>query len=249
MTVNDTYEATYAIPMHCESCVGDIKACLKDVPGIDSLNFDIDQQIMSVESSVAPSTIINALQRCGKDAIIRGAGEPNSSAVAILETFQKYTVDKKKDTAVRGLARIVQVGEHKTLFDITVNGVPEAGKYHASIHEKGDISKGVKSTGKVWHKFDEPIECFEQSDLGENLYSGKTFLSAPLPTWQLIGRSFIISKALNHPENESSSIKDYSFVGVIARSAGVWENNKQVCACTGKTVWEERKDALANNIK
>ena len=169
--------------------------------------------------------------------------------MAILETFQKYTIDKKKDTAVRGLARIVQVGENRTLFDITVNGVPEAGKYYANIHEKGDISKGMDSIGKVWHKFDEPIECFDKSDLGENLYSGKTFLSAPLPTWQLIGRSFVISKALDHPEHEPSSAKDYSFLGVIARSAGVWENNKQVCACTGKTVWEERKDALANNIK
>lgn len=30
-------------------------------------------------------------------------------------------------------------------------------------------------------------------------------------------------------------------VGVVARSAGVWENEKKVvCSCSGMTVWEER---------
>lgn len=30
-------------------------------------------------------------------------------------------------------------------------------------------------------------------------------------------------------------------VGVVARSAGVWENERKVvCSCSGMTVWEER---------
>ncbi|KAK2072327.1 hypothetical protein P8C59_006686 [Phyllachora maydis] len=33
-------------------------------------------------------------------------------------------------------------------------------------------------------------------------------------------------------------------VGVIARSAGMWDNDKTVCSCTGKTLWEERKDEV-----
>ncbi len=36
--------------------------------------------------------------------------------------------------------------------------------------------------------------------------------------------------------------------GVIARSAGVWENDKTVCSCTGKTLWEERKDELKKGM-
>lgn len=33
-------------------------------------------------------------------------------------------------------------------------------------------------------------------------------------------------------------------LGVVARSAGVWENEKVVCACSGKTVWEEREEMV-----
>ena len=31
--------------------------------------------------------------------------------------------------------------------------------------------------------------------------------------------------------------------GIIARSAGLFQNTKTVCACTGKTLWEERLEA------
>lgn len=31
--------------------------------------------------------------------------------------------------------------------------------------------------------------------------------------------------------------------GVIARSAGTWSNDKSVCTCSGKTVWEEARES------
>lgn len=241
---SDSFEATYAVPMHCVSCTDDISKCLKGIPGIENMKFDVEQQMLSINGNVAPSSIITSLQNCGRDAILRGAGKPNSSAVAILETHQY--VDRTKDTPVRGLARIVEVGKGKTFFDITINGVPKAGNYYASIHENGDISEGALSTGPIWHKFVEPIECNKISDLDPKLYSGQAFLKAPLNVWELIGRSFVITTNQEHKVNVNG---DYDICGVLARSAGVWENDKQVCACSGKTVWQERKDAIKNNIK
>lgn len=32
--------------------------------------------------------------------------------------------------------------------------------------------------------------------------------------------------------------------GIIARSAGLFENSKQICACDGVTLWEERDRPL-----
>ncbi|CAJ0826137.1 20122_t:CDS:2 [Entrophospora sp. SA101] len=29
--------------------------------------------------------------------------------------------------------------------------------------------------------------------------------------------------------------------GIIARSAGAFENTKKVCSCSGKTLWEEAR--------
>lgn len=37
-------------------------------------------------------------------------------------------------------------------------------------------------------------------------------------------------------------------VGVVARSAGIWENEKVVCACSGKTVWEERAQMVGRGL-
>lgn len=35
--------------------------------------------------------------------------------------------------------------------------------------------------------------------------------------------------------------------GIIARSSGLLQNTKKICACDGLTIWEERDQALANN--
>ncbi|SCU86223.1 LAMI_0D00980g1_1 [Lachancea mirantina] len=237
---DDVFEANYAVDMHCESCTKDIKTCLSSIPGLE-LNFYVPEKILNVKGTAAPSTIISTLQKCGRDAIIRGTGQPNSAAVSILETFGPVS---SNDTPVRGLARIVSANEHKTWFDITLNGVPHAGKYYASIRASGDISKGAQSTGEAIQKFDEPIDCDTPSDLGKGLYSGQAFLSASIPVWQLIGRGFLVTTNADHKPGSN-----YDICGVIARSAGIWENDKQVCACSGKSVWEERKDALNRNIK
>lgn len=36
--------------------------------------------------------------------------------------------------------------------------------------------------------------------------------------------------------------------GIIARSAGIMENTKKICSCTGATLWEER-DAVNSQSK
>lgn len=35
--------------------------------------------------------------------------------------------------------------------------------------------------------------------------------------------------------------------GIIARSSGLFQNTKKICACDGLTIWDERDRALANN--
>ena len=31
--------------------------------------------------------------------------------------------------------------------------------------------------------------------------------------------------------------------GIIARSAGLFENTKRLCTCSGSTIWQERQEA------
>lgn len=202
---------------------------------------------MTTEGTLPPSEIVRAIQETGRDAIIRGAGRPNSAAVCILESFD----DKDRLLPVKGLARIVSVGENDLFVDLTVNGLPK-GTYYPSIRVSGDLSRGALSTGSLFHEFpavtvelplnlSSAINAIGTSIIEKGLYSGQLFLHADLKIDQLIGRSVVFSSL-------KDSVADDSLVGVIARSAGAWENDKLVCSCSGKTVWEERGEALAKGI-
>ena len=154
---------------------------------------------------------------------------------------------------VRGLVRMVQVAPTHTLFDLTIRGL-SPGTYHATIRESGDIRDGPESVGNIWgwglwqreRKEFKPIKgvlgTVEVSKAG----SGSVFLDKPIQIWEIIGRSVVVSwkdskRGGSGKEGFDKQDAD-TLVGVIARSAGVWDNDKTVCSCSGKTVWEERKE-------
>ncbi|CUS11713.1 unnamed protein product [Tuber aestivum] len=180
------------------------------------------------KQEAAPSAIVSAIQDTGRDAIIRGSGKPNSAAVAILETHAKDI-----PSPVRGLVRMVQVSPKLTILDLTLQGL-SPGRYHATIRTAGDISRGAASTGDIWGRQESGKE--EEGDVpprGElgSINVGKSgtasvLLDKPIEAWEIIGRSFVVSK-----ERDGSFRPDGpdTIVGVIARSAGVWENEKTVC--------------------
>ncbi|KAI9820275.1 MAG: copper chaperone [Pycnora praestabilis] len=163
------------------------------------------------------------------------------AAVCILETHSSTVSDK-----VRGLARMVQVSPTLTLVDLTIRGL-SPGTYWATVRQTGDISKGAASTGSIWDvpeaqlKGDgSPKGLFGAVEVGKSGI-GSVFFDRPIQIWEIIGRSMVISRqcegALNNEDKNT-------LVGVIARSAGVWDNDKTVCSCSGKTVWEERKEQV-----
>jgi len=130
-----------------------------------------------------------------------------------------------------------------TLFDISIRGV-SPGTYHASIREGGDISRGPESVGSIWDMLRAKREekqargllgTVEVSKAG----TGAVFMDRPVHIWELVGRSIVVSKQQTGGMNKDDPD---TLVGVIARSAGVWDNDKTVCSCSGKTVWEERKE-------
>ncbi|KAJ2902619.1 hypothetical protein MKZ38_000286 [Zalerion maritima] len=209
----------------------------------------------------APSSIVQAIQDTGKDAILRGSGASNSAAVAILETYA-HTPDGKiikvpnvggnwvSPRRVRGLARMVQVSPSSTVIDLNVRGISE-GTYQVTIHSYGDLSEGVRSTGSVWKENGQV-----RGDLGkvvvDNQENGDLFVARDFQVWEVIGHALVVTKQnpSTNAEEEEEPMKndDDTILGVLARSAGVWDNDKTVCSCTGKTLWEERKDEVKKGM-
>ena len=147
---------------------------------------------------------------------------------------------------VRGLIRMVQVAPRMTIIDLTIRGL-SPGTYHASIRESGDISNGPESTGGIWdalhaHREKRPIRgvlgTVEVSKSGV----GTIFLDRPIHIWEMIGRSIVVSRRKGEVGEKFDKKDPDTLVGVIARSAGVWDNDKTVCSCSGKTVWDERQE-------
>jgi copper chaperone for superoxide dismutase len=167
------------------------------------------------------------------------------AAVCILESHSATVPEK-----IRGLARMVQVNKNTTLVDLTINGL-SPGRYWATIRETGDISEGAQSTGGVWEALKAKVLGREQprgvfgSVSVDDKGKGNVFLDQPVAVWEMIGRSMVVSKNREGPFRREDPD---TIVGVIARSAGVWDNEKMVCSCSGKNVWEERKEQVTKGM-
>lgn len=175
-----------------------------------------------------------------------------SSAVSILESFadiEETESEQQPDREVRGLARMVQVSSGQTLVDLTVRGVAP-GTYRASIREYGDLKEGARSAGPIWAGGEAGKELQQQRGvLGEIEVGqdgrGAAFVAHPFQIWEVIGHAMILTKQDEGGElvNDADTV-----VGVIARSAGMWDNDKTVCSCTGKTLWDERRDEVKKGM-
>ncbi|GLB05144.1 copper chaperone [Aspergillus tubingensis] len=244
----EPFQTTFAVPMTCEGCVKDVSASLKKLEGINKVEANLRDQLVFIEGTAPPSSIVSAIQATGRDAILRGSGTSNSSAVCILETHSNSVSNK-----IRGLARMVQVSSNMTLVDLTINGLTP-GKYYATVRDTGDISQGAGSTGGIWEAVkakvlgSEPVKeprgifgSVEVNDKGR----GNVFLDRPVAVWEMIGRSMVVSKSQEGPFRQEDPD---TLVGVIARSAGVWDNDKMVCSCSGKNVWQERQEQVAQGM-
>ncbi|KAI5928683.1 Cu,Zn superoxide dismutase-like protein [Camillea tinctor] len=266
--IKTPFQTLFAVHMTCDHCVKSVSDSLYSIEGITKVDANLKDQLVAVEGTAAPSAIVSAIEATGRDAILRGSGASNSAAVCILETYHhsnqggealvpasapeaSMNGSSASDREVRGLARMVQVSPTTTLVDLTVRGV-EPGVYNATIREYGDLKFGASSTGSVWAGHDngtssatQPRGVLGTVEIGKD-GRGAVFLDHPFQVWEVIGHAMAVSRQ----EEGQGQLKndENTVVGVIARSAGMWDNDKTVCSCTGKTLWEERKDEVKKGM-
>lgn len=142
-------------------------------------------------------------------------GSPN--ALVCMFEFFKGDMGWPEKTS-KGLARITPVQQNTLHVDASVSGL-SPGVYSVGLHEYGDLSRGIKSAGDV-------IVSLQDINVDND---GKANLNQSIKgeIWEWVGKSLCL-------QSDKESI-----CGIVARSAGVFENKKRVCSCTGKTIWEE----------
>ena len=208
---------------------------------------------------MAPSQVSRALKGTGRTVIVRGQGVADGqghsgAAVCIFDTYGNDP-SQQIPKGTQGLARFVQIDEETCLIDLTVEGL-SPGKHGVHIHELGDISRGWMSTGDHFNPTDVDHGDPEHGHVGDlgnvevdaNGWGDLVVESNRVKVWDIIGRSMVISERqddLGQGNTKESKWDGNSgpgiLCGIIARSAGAFENMKKVCACSGKTLWDEAR--------
>lgn len=161
------------------------------------------------------------------------------------------------DTAdkIKGVVRFSSVSGDQQVNGCVVDGVIDGltpGLHGIHIHECGDISNGCESLGKHYNPRntrhgspDNDISDRHAGDLGniEADIRGRAtfrFTDKVITVGDIIGRSIVVTEhaddfGLGNDENsmiDGNSGKRLA-CGIIARSAGIFQNFKKICACDG----------------
>lgn len=239
----------FAVQMTCQSCVDAVEKALKETEGVQSVSVNLAQEQVVVESTLTSFQIQEILENTGRRAVLKGQGSKAThlgAAVSVLETSAQ----------VKGVVRLTQVDENTCVIEGTIDGLMP-GEHGLAIHEYGDISDGCNSCGG--HFNPHGVEHGGPSqprrhvgDLGnitaaENGRARFRIEDDQLKVWDVIGRSCMVhenpddlgkgSTPQSHTDGNSGA---GLACGIIARSAGLFENTKKICACDGVTLWDER---------
>ena len=182
----------------------------------------------------------------------------SASSLSSSRGLKEGGAEKEATSPVRGLARLIELSDKVTMLDLTLTGLAP-GRWRASVRVTGDISRGRESVGGVWRGEGGDREGrLGDVDVGGD---GRAGLVGEVGwrVWEVVGRGIVVERVGEGDEGERGRERggrggggreeeEDVVMGVVARSAGAWENEKIVCACSGKTVWEEREEMVGKGM-
>ncbi|KAM9717667.1 LOW QUALITY PROTEIN: copper chaperone for superoxide dismutase [Menidia menidia] len=244
----------FAVQMTCESCADSVRAALEGKPGVASVDINVGRQEVLVESALTSAEVQALIEGTGRRAVLKGIGgaEPDlGAAVAMLAG----------GGAVRGVVRLLQLSEQKCLIDGTIDGL-QPGAHGLHVHALGDLTQDCLSCGEHYNPSGRshggPGDSERHAgDLG-NVVAGPDgrasfrLEDSQIKVWDVIGRSLVVDEGEDdlgrggHPLSKLTGNSGQRLAcGIIARSSGLFQNPKQICACDGVSLWEERDRPVA----
>lgn len=235
----------FAVEINNKFSEDKLKDLVNSQKGIKLLDVNLSKQHIILETNLPSGIVQEVLERSGNTVVFRGHGYSRGSG------HMSAAVVHVMGDNINGVVRLVQADRDSCVIDGVIDGLPE-GKHGLHINELGDLSVGCDSTGNHYnptneHHGNRTDKARHVGDLG-NIESGPDKRAVfrlqddKVKVWDVIGRSLVVDA------EEDTFQEDYVrnngiACGIIARSAGLFENIKRVCQCSGKTLWEERKEA------
>ncbi|XP_069500883.1 copper chaperone for superoxide dismutase isoform X6 [Ambystoma mexicanum] len=220
----------FAVQMTCQSCVQAIERCLQGIKGVQAVQVSLDSESVLVETTLTAEEVQNLLESTGRLAVLKGMGGSIERDLGAAVTMMEGA------NCIQGVVRFVQVSEDKCIVEGTIDGL-RPGLHGLHVHAFGDLTDSFR-------------KCGDHFNPQMNSHGGP---QDPDRVWDIIGRSLVVDEVeddLGRGEHPLSKITGNSGErlagGIIARSAGLFENPKQFCACDGTTLWDERDRARGN---
>ncbi|KAJ8405391.1 hypothetical protein AAFF_G00318640 [Aldrovandia affinis] len=254
MASDRTTQLEFAVQMTCDGCVNAVRTALEGAQGVQSVKIDLAREEVLVESALTSQEVLRLIESTGRRAVLKGMGVAEQDlgvAVAMMGGAGP----------VQGVVRFLQVTEDCCMIDGTIDGL-EPGPHGLHVHELGDLTKDCLSCGDHFNPAGRQHGAPQDSerhvgDLG-NILAGSDgralfrLEDSQLKVWDIIGRSLVVDSGEDdlgrggHPlSKQNGNSGERLACGIIARSASLFQNAKQICACDGVTIWEERDRPLA----
>lgn len=257
MNTNRTTKLEFSVQMTCEGCAQSIRAALEAEPGVEEVRIDVSKEQVLVDAALTSLEVQRLIEATGRRAVLKGIGGTGAgqqdlgAAVAMMSGAGP----------VQGVVRFLQLSEERCLIDGTIDGL-EPGAHGLHVHSLGDLTLDCLSCGEHYNPHGRqhggPLDSERHvGDLG-NILAGPDgrasfrLEDSQLKVWDVIGRSLVVDAGeddLGRGDHALSKQTGNSgqrlACGIIARSAGLFQNPKQICACDGVTQWEERDKAVA----
>uniref|UniRef100_A0A8C2E8C3 Copper chaperone for superoxide dismutase n=1 Tax=Cyprinus carpio TaxID=7962 RepID=A0A8C2E8C3_CYPCA len=254
MDTNRTAKLEFAVQMSCDSCVNAVKGVLERDPGVQSVHVDLAKEQVLVETALTSLQVQSLIESTGRRAVLKGMGGSETDLGAAVAMISGAGL-------VQGVVRFLQLSQDRCLIDGTIDGLTP-GAHGLHVHELGDLTQDCMSCGDHFNPFRKQHGAPQDSerhvgDLGNITAAPDGRASfrledSQIKVWDVIGRSLVVDSGeddLGRGKHPLSKITGNSgerlACGVIARSAGLFQNPKQICACDGVTLWEERDRPIA----
>ncbi|RVE60385.1 hypothetical protein OJAV_G00180380 [Oryzias javanicus] len=254
MDSNRPSKLEFAVQMTCESCADAVRAALEGKPGVTAVTVDVRREEVLVESALTIAQVQALIESTGRRAVLKGMGGSEADLGAAVAMVAGVG-------SIQGVVRFLQLSENHCLIDGTIDGL-EPGNHGLHVHALGDLTQDCRSCGEHYNPFGKqhggPGDSERHvGDLG-NIVAGPDGRASfrleddQLKVWDVIGRSLVVDAGEDdlgrgaHPlSKQTGNSGERLACGIIARSAGLFQNPKQICACDGVTLWEERDRPIA----
>ncbi|XP_060711335.1 copper chaperone for superoxide dismutase-like [Hemiscyllium ocellatum] len=245
----------FAVQMSCESCANAVRSALTGVNGIQSVDIDVNTEQVLIDTTLTSKEVQELIESTGRRAVLKGMGPSTlkdlGAAVAMLGP----------EGNIKGAVRFLQLSEKLCLIEGTVDGL-KPGQHGLHVHEFGDLTNSCLSCGDHYNPGENrhggPQDVDRHvGDLG-NIRASEdgraTFRMEDdrIKVSNIIGRSLVIDSGEDdlgrgsHPLSKvTGNSGERLACGIIARSAGLFQNPKRICSCDGVTLWEERDRPIA----